>query len=336
MKNDNKHKEEQNSLESMLEAATAEDNSEHTIESESKKESKKKIIVSVFAFVVLVGLVIAGSLILSNPQDFEDKTKGPTWVEDGNSNSDSKGEWDFNYPANVPEWSKRKYSYDELIEDDKSTKEIIDWASEIQELMNHVSWVPSEETYTNDVANEYDSNGEYNMQFSYVLKEDYLKAYAIAVQRFINPVFGDWVYSQMHVDGISQKDNPSFETFKDLFTENWWNTNISHLKDYSSLPILADWNGDKFGKDSWTYDTPGIYYGEVINTEDKLASAKSLGLGHRGHNIIEIKTPIKYSAHTSDGKDVKTGELTIVLEPNSYEYSLENRVIVSNVSLKLD
>ena len=343
-KNDDKHIDNEMSAEDLFKAATEDIASEEVIVEKKDTPILSKAILAVLA-VVIVGIIfLLGRTLLSRNQEFVDKTKDPEWVEKVDEGIASQGQWDFEYPAEVPKWTKQPFNRGEFLDSEKNVEDMFEWVNEISSIRFATSWMPSGDNYgnedalvyTNDLSLEYESNGDYNNYFSYVLKEDYLKAYALGAQRLINPVFGEWVFSQMHVDGIPQIDNNNFEVLEDMFSNDWWSTNIKSGTDYSSLPILADWNGDRFSGQEFSEQRTGVYYGVIINKEDNQPVVEEVGKGHQGHSILKITSPVEFAAFGKEGKLVKKGTLVITLAPNTYEYDIINRVVVQSAELIME
>lgn len=342
MMNDDEHRKVEDNAEDLFKAAT-EGISDNVNMYEDKDDSgvSKKIVIGVVSVISIALIVLLVFTFLNKNDEFVDKTEDPSWVEKSPVVS-NKGEWDFEYPADVPSWTKQVYNQSSFFEDEEQVLEMRKWVSSIQSLSFATSWIPSGETgeelgpeYTNDLSLEYDEEDELNNYFSYVLQENYIDAYGLGIQRLLNPVFGGWVYAQMHTDSIPQVDNAQFEVLREMFSDEWWGGNIKSNENYSNLPIMADWEGNKFYIES-KENTTGVYYGEVVNTEENGVQVEDLGEGYRGHSILKVTTPVEFHAFTKDGKSTKTGKITLTLEPNSYEHDELVRVVVSNASLSLD
>jgi hypothetical protein len=319
-----------------------------------KKSNKFKIIVSaVISVFLIIGLVYGAKKL--RPQEFVNKTETPPNINENNSSPNNKGPspddiWQFERPVKVPEWAIKPYHYS-MFENDKVLNEIYEYAQQGQEFDLSVSWMPSGikgdwedagEPFTNKTweAIIIDENGNEmpNYQYKYALREDYYQAYAVYIQRLINPSFGNWVFAQTTGDKLY--DNNTYEVLKDMFTEDWWNNNIKENEDYSKLPILVDWDGDNFGGLELAEYIPGRYgtfYGEINQTEDNLISAEFMGLDERGMEIIKVSTPIKYAAFAKKDKVIeKRGTLELTLLSNEDISRLDNRIVISQAVLIIE
>lgn len=302
-------------------------------------------------------LLVAGAVIVNKPQTFEDKTA----IKNSNNNVQepsepefaeaSNDEWSFQYPVEVQDWTKRKYDQGYFLINEDNEKVILKDAQNIPGFYNSVSWMPSgikgnwegaDEPYTNNISEIYlkDKAGRYtknkNPKYKYALKEDYEKAYLLSIQRLINPTFGEWVFAQRS-DNKTLRNDTTFNVLKDMFHEDWWNENVKEGEDYSKLPILVDWNQDDFGGLEFAERIPGRYgtfFGAIDESGDKKVQSSVLGTNDKGVNIIEVTTPVKYSAFGRDDKIInKYG--TIKLTFGSSDTS-HNPIIITSVEFSID
>lgn len=328
-----------NNLDDMLEIA----------KEEIVTESPKKIPIRIFGVVVgaMIALIIilALSKITIKPQNFVDLTDKSGYMHTKEYNSD--GYWDFKYPSTVPTWSKQIFNQSFITERDDTYKALMKFAEGHHDIVAFTISMPSEiggnwedapPAYTNDL-NEKIIDGVENQFFSYTLREDYMIAYSNYVHRLINPVFGDWVFAQRYVPSKPLKDNKDLAVLESMFDPEWWETNVVEGKDYTKLPILVDWNGDNFGGLEFAELEPGrfgTWYGIVNTDEENVVLVQNLGRDERGSPILQIKTPIKYSAFGIDDEIIeKTGELELTLMSNPIGHML-NRVVLKDAKLRID
>ena len=334
MMNDNN-----NNLEDMLDVAKE----EIDIETTKKRPIKMFAIIGTMMVVLAISLVI--SKIIIKPQDFVDLTDKSGSIHTKEYGSD--GYWNFEYPTKVPTWSKQVFNQSFVTEKDNTYKSLMKFAEGYHDIVAFTAAMPSgiagdwedaPPAYTNDLSQE-KIDGFENPLFSYTLQEDYLIAYANYVHRLINPVFGDWVFAQRYVPSKPLKNNNDLEILKSMFDPQWWETNIVKDTDYTKLPILVDWDGDNFGGLEFAELEPGRYgtwYGVVNTDEENIVLVENLGRDERNSPILQIKTPIKYSAFGFDDKIIeKTGELELTLMSNPVGHML-NRVVIKDAKLKID
>lgn len=339
-------------LKKMLETATQKvDETINESQKESKGPSRKVVSIAIGAMLVFGILLYIGSIGL-RPQEFEDKTDNPDWVESQVEKEKAQEEvsmWQFEYPVKLPDWSKQPYNVKKIIEDEKVYDELIKFANQFPDIMAYTAWMPSSTqgdwegappAFTNNVYEQYLENGEVNPHYSYVLKEDYLIAYSTYVQRLLNPTFGDWIFAQRYEPVKPLKDNSTFEVLKDMFSNEWWNANIHTNQDYSALPIMVDWEGDNFGGLEFAERVPsryGTFFGvvDVDEESEKIVIVDSLGQDDRGAEILKINTPVKYVAFgVNDNLIELQGNLVITLGSNPNSSSI-NRIIITNAELVL-
>lgn len=347
MKDNNKLNEEEK-LKQMMDEATKNAQEAPVEQYDGKADRKKAFLVTGAAFVVLGGLLFAGSQVFKS-QDFEDKTKTPDWVAEESENisvtDEDIGEWDFEYPAKVPGWTKQPYSV-ELLADQEFLEQAFEFTEDFKDFQIYIAGMPSSvagdwedapKAYTNDASLEYLEDGTLNPQYSYTLQEDYLQAYSVSLQRLINPIFGNWYLAQGG-NGTPMKTNAYFNGLVDMFSNEWWESNIEYDVDYSAIPVMADWEGDNFGGLELAEVVPGrygVFYGVV--DEERQVTADSLGVDERGAEIIKINTPIIYSAFGKNDEIIELkGMLNLTLESNEDIFNMYNRVVISHAELIME
>lgn len=344
--NDNKHlnkTNDDNNLNEMLKAAS--ENADNFSENKSKNKSKKKAIWITLGSMTAFGVLLFAGALMLRPQEFEDKTESPTWVseqKDREEQAEKISMWNFEYPVDVPEWTKQPFSLESIVEDEKTLAKAHEFAESIQAIQSSLSWMPSgellndEEGYTNDIAEEFIGDNIPNPDYSYTLREDYLTAYSTYIQRLINPTFGDWIFAQRYIPAQPMKDNNTYRVLSDMFSDEWWDNNIEENYDYSALPLLADWEGDNFGGLEFAQENSryGTFFGVVNETEDDYVTIESLGVDERESEILKIDTPVKFVAFGTQGPIEKHGTVSITLASNNEPIS-QNRVVITHSELIL-
>ena len=332
-------------LKDMFEAASA-DSDKLADKEPSKDDSKKKAILTAVGVMVGFGVLLGAGALMLRPQEFEDKTEAPTWVDtqvEKVEKSEEYNMWDFEYPVEVPEWTKQPFTRD-MAEDEEMIDVFNEFSESFAAYNASISWMPSgvedefTPTYTSNIEEQYMDDNTLNPYFSYTLREDYVFAYSTYINRLINPVFGNWVFAQMHYPSAPMIDNTEFEKLSDMFSRGWWDENVVPAQNYSALPVLADWEGDNFGGLEFTEDDSihGTFFGVVNETEDNRVIVESLGIDERGSEILKIDTPILYAAFDIDGELIKKeGVLSLTLASND-EPIEANRVVIINVELISD
>lgn len=343
-----------NNLDDLMKLAT-ENSSEPEYMSPKKKANKFGFLIVGSLTLLILTLVIWGIVSKPPKQEFVDKTETPIVNIDNNSNNNDKVSdgispdevWSFERPVETPKWTTKPFNV-ELFKNEETMKEIYRYAYEIQGFDLSVNWMPSgvkgdwegaSEPFTNNtweqtVTNE---NGDEipNSRYKYALKEDYYKAYSTYIQRLINPSFGNWVFVQNNNNPIA---NNAFNELKDMFSNDWWNSNIKDNEDYSKLPVLADWNEDNFvGLEFAEYVSGryGTFYGEIYETEETRVKHEFMGVDERNIDIIKVITPIRYVAFGEKNEIEKFGTIELTLASNESISALNNRIIITDVKLTL-
>lgn len=317
--------------------------------------SKLMYITIAITTLTMIGLIFGFVVSIMNTQELEDDTtkpiKQPNLISEQmipEQEIDLLSEWQFEYPIDVPKWSKQPFDVENILGDEKIYEELIKYAEEFQDIKASTAWMPSgiqgdwegaPPVFTNKVWEQTLEDGSNNPRYSYTLREDYLIAYTIYIQKLINPVFGEWVFYQRSIPSKPYKDNEKYEIFKKMFSEAWWNTYIKTGEDYTSLPILADWDGDNFGGLEFAEPEPGTYgtfYGVIHETEEDFVTAETIGPDNQGSEMIKISTPIKYVAFDKHKKSIeKYGTIKLILGSNDDVSEANNRVIIMDAELIL-
>lgn len=208
-------------------------------------------------------------------------------------------------------------------------RELIETSTTANSIAGYAGNFPSRyEGYTNYVGDERLEDGTHNPMYSFVLREDLLFAFGHHVERLINPVYGNWWIWQH--GGENATTNIESFLFEDMFTEEWWNENITE-SDKSNLPVFADWDHNDYGRDDlWD----GIrWVGEVTNNNVTTIQTQN------GTSFdIRSQMDILFTAYDDEGETLeRTGTLTIVLTPNYEDDRVINyRLLISEADLVMD
>lgn len=335
-----------NKLNEMLEAAS--ESSDNVSDNDQSKKSKKKAIWTTVGVMTAFGAVLVTGALMLRPQEFEDRTETPTWVSEQAEQEEQAqtiSMWDFEYPVNVPEWTKQPFSIENVINNEDVLAEVHEFAESISAVESSTAWMPSgvegnwegaAPAYTNNIDEQFINDNIPNPDYSYTLREDYLSAYSVYIQRLINPTFGEWIFAQRYIPASPMKDNNTYRVLSDMFSDEWWNNNIETDTDYSSLPLLADWDGDNFGGLEFAQENSryGTFFGVVNETEDEYVTVESLGQDDRESEILKIDTPVKFVAFGTEGLIEKHGTISMTLASND-EPVAPNRVVITNAELIL-
>lgn len=318
-----------------------------------KKSTKKVIVLTISGLLLFAGILSAGAIFMNKPQSFEDKTKIPDWVEKKDEEEyedDLIDEWDFEVPVELKDWASNPYISEAFWDNKKIEGVLLEEAREKRGLYSATSWMKSglpspyddEEIagpYTNDISKRYAEDGvSDNPEFSYALAEDYQKAYILYTERLLNPTFGGW--SSMQYSDVDIKRNIKFNQLKDMFSNQWWKENIENPDNYKNLPILVEWekgDWDKYSLPEKETTNQGIFYGEVVEDEDRYISIENIGIDEENQAILKVNSPVKYYAKDINDDLIEiTGTLELTLQSNSENLNVENRVIITEAKLMLD
>lgn len=308
------------SLEEMMKAA-----SEANVDDiKPPKQSKKKrnlIIGGMCAGVFLVGLGVYKAPSFNN-QEFVDKTQTPDNIaSSGTAVNDSQRLDKGELSLELEDWQLTGYNFS-MLEEEEAYAGMLTYADRHESLRDAISWLPSSidlgiegapKPYTSDPIQEYIENedGEFELNPRYVdfVQEDIKIAYSVYVNRLINPEFGMWGHIQS-IEGRNIAIHPDFGGMKDMFTDEWWAENIKvkdyNQKDYSKLPILADWDGSRFtgfNLKHLQFQNSGVLYGEVFEDENNKVEVSPVNLNHE-ERTITIKSPIRYEGLNKNNEEI--------------------------------
>ena len=230
--------------------------------------------------------------------------------------------------------------YKNQASDDESTKKLLNTIqASIQDgrldngtLSLSASTLPSEEAgFTSDQNKVTLEDGTINPMFSYWTKENFETEVGTAVERLLNPSFGQWENYQYP----EYKANSEFDisTISDLFTNNWLESNTG--KPYSEyVPVMADWNSDNYGG---TYNLTDVakWFGKVQS------STTEFHYNSETQQYTATYTAnVKYVAWTKDQKTVeRNATLTLNLVPaasQQHNNGSSHRVLIDSATLKVD
>lgn len=224
----------------------------------------------------------------------------------------------------IATWAKLPYSERKRNDADGLKKDVISW-SQGTTFINFSSGMPSSsQGFTDDVNKASNADGTPNMNYSYQSKENLEYNFGLYMNRLLNPVFGEWNGVLM---GPERETYFPENVFKDMFTNEWWEANITP-NDHSKLPIYVDWANDNYGglsvEDHW--------YGEVVLlTATSQADSENQGVD------VDITAEIKFTNTDKNGKLLeRTGILKLQLVDNVDSYDLEHRNLINKASLTIN
>lgn len=225
-------------------------------------------------------------------------------------------------------WTKLPY-FMGFAEDKDLRNDAIHWAH-LTALGGHTVVLPSLEFgYINDINYALNEDGSINLNYSYVVRENVEYAFAIYSQRLLNPVFGNWSTFQF-ID-----TNPSTslggQSFRDMFTSEWWNNNISE-NNYRAIPIFADWEQDGYGGLNFYEGSTDKFFGEITSMNVNMISLED-GSGVQ----VDIEAQVLFTAFGQNELLTKTGILTMQLVPNRDDiYNMDRRMLINEASLTIN
>lgn len=313
-----------------------------------KKQKDRKIWPYIATGVVLLGIGVGGYFTYpqwSNMLGFgdskvEQKDTNKNNSEDGTKDKDSDSSKELTQdeqdekvkeslenmkdPIETEKWTKIPY-YEQEENDPKALQEeAITWA-ESTPFISLSSMLPSRaDGYTDDVSKATNEDGTPNMNYSYQTKENVEYNFATYMNRLLNPMFGSWISIPT---GPEREAAFPDETFKDMFTDEWWDSNIKE-GDHSKLPIYLDWSNDNFG--GLELESP--WYGELKTISSTVEGDED----NQGVNI-DIEADVQFTAIQKGGKKVtRNGTLVLQLVSNKKDDSLEHRNLINKATLTVN
>lgn len=344
---DNKNNKNDNLEDLFKEVSDSSKNDSQAKSSLIKKQKDRKIWPYIATGVVLIGLGVGGyatypkwSSMLgfdnakteqtdsnkndSKDKDNEDSDSSKELTQEEQDNKVTEALENTKDPIETEKWTKIPY-YERLDKDAEALQtEAIAWA-EGTPFISFASMLPSRaDGYTDDVKKATNEDGSPNMNYSYQTKENVEYNFAMYMNRLLNPMFGSWISIPT---GPEREDAFPDDSFKDMFTEEWWDANIKD-GDHSKLPIYLDWKNDNYG--GLELESP--WYGEI-----KVISATGEGDEENQGVNIDISADVEFTAIQKGGKKVtRTGTLNLQLVPNKKDDNLEHRNLINKATLTVN
>lgn len=196
--------------------------------------------------------------------------------------------------------------------------------------------LPSEEGgFTADPNKAYNDDGSLNPLYTMWTQELFTTQVGYHLEKLLNPEFGGWSTYQFPDDGGSGKFN--INNMRDSFTDSWlekFDAANSAGKASTVMPVLADWNGDNFGRDDlldtvsvrWYGNVTGYTYDFDYNQETQRYS-------------VNAKYDVSYTAWTKDQKKLqRDGVLEVKLIANGTDEnnSSDYKVLIDQATLTLE
>lgn len=351
--NNDLNKNENKDLDELMKIAT-EKIEEKDEEQEVEKKSPKKIILwTSISMVAFIGLLSVGGMMLGD-QEFENKSKTPEWVaEEKGEDEINHNVFEFARPVEIYPWAQEPYNIDTFWANEKNEKDILALSlTDYRNFYSNVAWIksgiaPEDKNenlagpFTNDTMKQYNDNGSINKDFSYALSEDYQKAYALSMERLLNPVFGGWAVAQSSEKfGRDIAGSTEFRPLEDLFDKTWWENNITKTNRFDNLPLMAEWKSGSWEKYNINKDVPstnGVFYGKLAESEGHIINVQNLGSDSMGQPILKVSSPVKFYAFNEKGGIVTVdGTLDLTFKSNELDIDVKKRVVISDAKLTIN
>lgn len=313
-----------------------ESNSINAIKSKNKKSFHKwPIMAGVVALIAVIGLAVmiphSKNTQKLNSNSGSNNSQNSTAVADGNDGSYLSQQ----APVKLKDWQKVPYN-EQQTKSGKPTKQLQNamnqWINKNPQASNTLNsgFVSESNGFTDNTKNHVLKNGKDNPNYSFLTQENVKYVYASYINRLINPQFGNWSLAQFAEN--DPKSLLSFNEMSDMFTPNWWFHNIKDGKDYSNIPVFADWNKDNYGHLKFVHNAQARWYGTL--TYQKISPASNKNGSFK--NIV-IKNGVKYKAFLANGSTVtRKGTLNLTLvENNTNLTNPQNRLLISSAKLSM-
>lgn len=260
-----------------------------------------------------------------DPEDF--------YLEEGNE-----------FPTDKQEWQKGTYSDDlgnsaknagqlNSIEDE-ATRETVGQVLEKSGengLLSASGTLPYEAAgYTSNDAQALLDDGTINSEYSYWTAEVFSAEATVAVERLLNPTFGEWGLIQYPAYPGNEAYDPNM--LGDLFTNRYLDANVdSEYSEY--IPVYADWNGDNYGGNDDLLESGPRWYGEVVSSQTEFVYNEE-----NNSYTATMTADVKFTAWAKDqSKLEKNGTLVIKFVPNTNnEGDANHKVLIDDASLKVE
>lgn len=297
------------------------------------RKSKLPLIALIVAGVVLVGgggtatwFALAPAQSQIDPDRNKDKTQKVSAAKDSDPSDEIDAPWnkeDKVFPVPLDKWAQ-KSGVNGVSEEEQ--KQVLN--SFLPTTLGiDAGTLPSEAAgFTSDDGQVTDAEGNLNPAYSYWTKESYTAEVGQIVEKFINPIFGNWEkyeYAGSNPQGI----DPAAQ-FPATFTDELLNSK-QPVQDW--LPIYADWNNNDYGRNDFS-STGGRWYGELESSTSTFKYDED-----SSQYTVEFTGDVKFTAYDKDGGKVSekgTLKLELVANPSG-ERGLGGKVLVNRSSLTI-
>ena len=287
------------------------------ISNKNKQSNRKVIYITLASVLVLITVVSIVLAILFKP-----KTKAPEVTKDVNISITQDRQ-----RGALPEDSTL-YSYEEWQR--KHWKEM--WESDYVEptidYYNHTklyavtsAWPSLGLGYSSLPGDKLDEAGLPNSKYSQLIEEEWQFYVTSYIERLVNSYYGNWHYDQRAMYG--DFNNKEFsDIFTDMFTQEFLSSvNIDKPKDW--LPIIADWDNNKFGLDGELTSSYSSVFGKV--TINKVNDSEE------GKLTIEFSVDYQVELNGQDLKDLRSDKIRMELVPNERKTEEDRPVLINKL-----
>lgn len=232
------------------------------------------------------------------------------------------------YPVKLEPWEKTSYGNST----DKDRKAMLR-KYQSTEMAQMTNLLPSEATgFTSDLNKRFNSDGTPNVMFSYLTRELVQQEIESTIERFTNPVYGDWASAQYASYNASK--NFPVAVIGELFTSKWYQgTKGKQKKDY--IPLFLDWNSNDYGMSGKLLpkaDGAGRWMGDVtsVTVNPKYNKANST-------YTFDVTAKVTFKAWTVDQETVeKKGTLKLFYVTANQNEAPSHRILIDSASLDME
>ena len=300
------------------------------IDSQDRKRRNVIIGIGIAALVLLIAIIV---LIAEGPHHRTIDTaplkpqetiggSSNTQEQDGGEEMDlEKPFWsDKKYPVEQQQWQKTPYR------DQKGKTldtHITNLMSNIPGAMSQIASLPSRSTGFTDDPHKALIDGVPNPRYSYWTSEGFTENVYTALQRFINPEFGEWTQLQYPISLTSNKESMT-RWFDDVYDPAYL-ASKKKAEPRTWVPIYADWDSNNYGmKDKLLNDGGPRWMGVLENVRTTLTYDK------KKQYTAKVVAHVKYSAWAQDQTTLtKHGVITFNVVPGdeTHHYNITNSTL---------
>jgi hypothetical protein len=329
-----------------------------------KKERYVKIGLLVGFIVLFIGLVVLGLSFIGDDKepsgkDQKDGSITSSTLDKGSIDTSNDlppvgqnefwGDIENRYPPGVKpseDWQAKTFDFykeetangkpltakEQATARNESVKEVAKYNIVIPGVFDGLQNLPSREAGFTDNPDESTlEDGSLNPMYSYWTLEGFNESVNHTLQRFVNPLFGNWeLYQYASSKDLVNDPNQLPLRFRDVYDLNYLDSmKDKPVKDW--LPVYADWAGNNYGLSDKLVAEPGPRWMGKLENVNTVFNYEATTQTY----LVNVEADVKYEVWTKDQEALtKTGKITFDVIPG--EPGSGSKYLITNSKLEVN